>query len=299
MNAAKRGFLFLLFLFLAASITLLIPAASAQVKPSAPEFSAKYVDFSYDRPPVLKTNPYTGETIVTQEGYRIDNRSIQFTIKNQPYSPLPQLNGNITGLFFNFRIKGSYGADWDYTPFAENGWTTSTYGGTILSSYIAPAPAYAQSNTEYTTVTVTIPGAYRVPQGATLDVQVQAIAGQMWFEGKGYRFEGQFGDWSNTQTITVTTPPTSNDASSPYTQQSSTTNPPTSPTPSPFQEGLNTNSTQTPIQPAAQTNLSLEPDWTTVAAIAFALGFVVLLGVVVVQQRSLRRIRLQIEKKAA
>jgi hypothetical protein len=146
MNAAKRGFLFLLFLLLAASTLLNAQTASAQSKPSAPEFSAKYVDLSYNTPTTYGTDQYTGDSIVTQPGYLIDNRSIQFTIKNQPFTPSLDASGNMTDLFFNFRIKGAYGTEsnWEYYPFALDGQSTGIYGGIFLFEFnVAPAPVFA------------------------------------------------------------------------------------------------------------------------------------------------------------
>ena len=128
MTAAKKSFLFLLLLFLVASILLPTQLASAQAKPSAPQFTAKYVNLNYDVPSTYGTDQYTGKTIVLQQGYSIDNRSIQFTIKNQPDTSPSQQSGNISGVFFNFRVKGVYGTEsqWDYYPFAENGWSINT-----------------------------------------------------------------------------------------------------------------------------------------------------------------------------
>ena len=122
-------------LLLAALSVALVDSASAQSmsKPSVPEFTAKYIDLSYDVPPTYGVDQYTGNTVVKQDGYHVDNRSIEFTIKNQPLTtPEMDLSSNLTGLFFNFRVKGAYGTDWDYYPFAPDGQSTRTYGGPFV-----------------------------------------------------------------------------------------------------------------------------------------------------------------------
>jgi hypothetical protein len=62
-----------LILLLATSSMLWVESVSAQSipKPSVPEFSLKYVDHSYDVPTTYGTDPYTGKTIITQEGYHV------------------------------------------------------------------------------------------------------------------------------------------------------------------------------------------------------------------------------------
>jgi hypothetical protein len=292
MNVAKQGFLSLLFLFLAVSLILSAQMASAQSKPSAPQFTAKFVGLSYDTPTVYGTDPYTGNQVVTYQGYRIDNRSIEFTIKNQPFTAptTPSGDGNISGLFFNFRMKGHYGTEWsDYYPFAPDGQTTSVYGGIFpYSSEVAPAPAFIQSDGEYTTVTITIPGVWRVPEGAPLDVEVQAIVGYMYYSDKLYHFVGQYGDWSDPQTVVVTGPRTANDPALPYPEQfpvspqNSSETPPYVYTP--------WNATSTPIQPA-QTGVSLDPDWMPIAVAALVVAVIVPAATVVLQRRSGNRKR--------
>ena len=59
-------------------------------KPSVPEFSVRIVAYPYDVPPETTTtiDEYTGkETTTTQPGYHVENKSIEITIKNQPFTP--------------------------------------------------------------------------------------------------------------------------------------------------------------------------------------------------------------------
>ena len=198
----------MLITVLVLSTLVMIGSAFAQ---SVPEFTLKYIDLSYNVPPTYGTDPYTGKTIITQDSYHIDNRSLQFTINNQPFTPYTDLNGNHIDLYYNFRIKGAYGTEWDYYPFAPNGYTTRRYGGFGgFGSNSTESPAdLVQSNSEYTTITIQIPGVYRVPAEAKLEVQAQALIGHMeptdynMIGMHVYVFTGRYGDWGNTQTLTI------------------------------------------------------------------------------------------------
>jgi hypothetical protein len=202
-------------------------------KPSVPEFTLNYIDLSYDVPPTYGTDQYTGQTIITQDGYHVDNRSLQFTIKNQPFTPYTDPSGNKIDLYYNFRIKGAYGTEWNYYPFAPNGVTTSRYGGIFWGNSTESPADLAQSNSEYTTITIAIPDLYNVPAVAQLQVQAQALIGYMvpsdyMMAGHVYVFTGQYGDWSNTQTITI--------GESQTPTPSPATTPTTTPTITPYQE---------------------------------------------------------------
>jgi hypothetical protein len=220
MGSINKSFSLLAIVLLAVSSLIMAKTACAQTvpepslpaqtipKPSVPEFSLKYIDLSYDVAPTHGTDQYSGKTVITQDGYHVDNRSLQFTIKNQPFTPYTDTSGNKIGLYYNFRIKGAYGTAWDYYPFAPNGVTTSRYGGIFWGNSTESPADLAQSNSEYTTIAIEIPGVYRVPAEAQLDVQAQAIIGYMvpsdyMMAGHVYVFTGQYGDWSDTQTISI------------------------------------------------------------------------------------------------
>jgi hypothetical protein len=212
---------------------------SSILKPSVPEFTLRYIDLSYDVPPTYGTDPYTGKTIITQDGYHVDNRSLQFTIKNQPFAPYTDSNGTHIGLYYNFRIKGAYGTEWDYYPFAPNGWTTRRYGGMFGGNSTESPADLAQSNSEYTTITIQIPGVYRVPAEAQLEVQAQALIGHMeptdyMMAGHVYVFTGESSDWSNTQSITISESQTQTPSPSP--SPTATSSPAQTSTPTPSEE---------------------------------------------------------------
>jgi hypothetical protein len=48
-------------------------------------FTVSFVDLSYDVPITTSTDRYTGQNI-TNQGYHVENRTIQITIENQPFS---------------------------------------------------------------------------------------------------------------------------------------------------------------------------------------------------------------------
>jgi len=229
---SKRPVL-LIIAILAVSSLIMVESAFAQsiTKPSIPQFTLKYVDLSYDMPPTYGIDPYTGKTVITQDGYHVDNRSLQFTIKNQPFTPYTDANGTQIGLYYNFRVKGAYGTEWNYYPFAPNGVTTRRYGGLFGGNSTESPADLVQSNSEYTTITIQIPDLYNVPMEAQLDVQAQALIGYMvpsdyMMSGHVYAFTGESSDWSNTQTLTIGESQTA-------TPSPATTPTPTAPAPTP------------------------------------------------------------------
>jgi hypothetical protein len=64
-----------------------LPTASPTSPPTppVPEFTVKFVDFSYYVPTTTSIDPYTGQNI-TNQGYYVDNRTIELSINNQPFS---------------------------------------------------------------------------------------------------------------------------------------------------------------------------------------------------------------------
>ena len=194
------------------SFMMIKPAlAQSILTPSVPEFSVKYVDNSYDAPPTYGTDQYTGKSIIVNEGYHVDGRTIEFTIKNQPFASYNDSSGNYTTLYYNFRFKGHYGNVWTYFPF-EGAITTHSYGG----MYGGPVfNYYSASNSEDTIFSITLKdltsfsGSDTPPNGSQMDFQVQAQKGfiykipQSAGMGPAYGFTGESSAWSNTQTITI------------------------------------------------------------------------------------------------
>ena len=90
-------------------------------KPSVPEFTIRYADYSYSVPPTYGVDEYTGEKRTISYGYDVINRTVLFTIKNQPFNGYYDSNGNYIQLYYHIRYKGSYGDTWsDYSTIQGN-----------------------------------------------------------------------------------------------------------------------------------------------------------------------------------
>ncbi|MCW3983955.1 MAG: hypothetical protein NWE96_08150 [Candidatus Bathyarchaeota archaeon] len=194
-----------LIIVLFASGLMLVESASAQSisKPAVPQFTLKFVDASYDVPTTYSMDPYTGAT-VEHSGYHVQNRTIEVSIRNQPFTKY-QSNGQIIDFYLNIRTKGSYAKEWIQIYSPSRGFLT-------------------QSGSEYTVVSYSLddnefPFWDNINQsGGQVDFQVQALIGAVHRIQNGSQtdpllmfpwiFEGQTSEWSNTQTITIpqTTP---------------------------------------------------------------------------------------------
>jgi hypothetical protein len=215
-----KSLAFLLALLIAlSSLTMLTvkPVTAQSIpKPSVPEFVVILADHSYEVPattPTYTIDPFTGEQKQVSSGYasyHVENKSIEFTIKNQPFTPYNDSDGHYIGLYYNFRYKGHYGTSWWYDPFTPDGKSSKTYGGWDMT-YLIP---YTPSNSDYTIVSMPLDGLY-----GEVDFQVQAQIGYIQAEGNAfaarvwgihYNFTGQSSEWSTTQTISLTNSSVSN-----------------------------------------------------------------------------------------
>jgi hypothetical protein len=186
-------------------VTLAATDVNELPKPSVPEFTVNYADYSYDESPVYGIDEFTGEEVITKEGRHVDKRSIVFTIKNQAFTPYNDSNGNEINLYFNFRYKGHFGDKWQYYPFSNNGGSTRRYS-TLFITLIYESPKISASNTEYTNeaIRLTLLFSDAPSIGSQVDFQVQALIGHIDYAGDGcYSYTGQRSDWSDTQTLTI------------------------------------------------------------------------------------------------
>ena len=195
--------------------------AESVPKPSVPEFTLKYVDYSYDIPPKTTStiDPYTNETITTTiPGRHVENKTVEATIIN-----------NMGASYYNFRYKGHYENEWRYYPFNPN----SSLPYFLSDSYSVP---YEASNSTYTVAALPSYFFKDIQVGGEVDVQVQALFGDFRAEPFGhilpieptydFYFEGTTSGWSETQIIEI--------AESQSSSPEPTT--PTSPTPLPSEE---------------------------------------------------------------
>ena len=214
MESINKGFaVFVILIMAISSLSLMVVKptnAQSITKPSVPEFTVKYIDNSYDVPPTYETDQYTGKTIVTHNGYHVDNSSIELRIKNQPFISYNDSNGNQIRLYYNFRYKGAYTNTWTYYPENSNGKSVIHYNGGLGNDFEMYPPTYSASNSEYTIVLLRLSllgppvGNQELPDGVNVDFQVQAMIGYFTRDNYGYIIlTGQSSDWSNTQSITI------------------------------------------------------------------------------------------------
>jgi hypothetical protein len=198
----NKALTLLLILALVASSLIMLSSVSAQAipKPSAPEFTLRYVDYSYDVAPTAtsSTDPYNGSiTTTTIPGRHVSNQTIEVTIKN-----------DIGASYYGLRYKGHYSDSWTYFPY---------YGTDSHDIYDGFFPPDFQASVSSYTVGYLYLGLLPqpIPQGAPIDVQVQPLFGDFEVTPYGFalgrptydaRFKGTVGDWTDTQTITIGEP---------------------------------------------------------------------------------------------
>jgi hypothetical protein len=146
-------------------------------------------------------DPYTNQTVITKQGEHISNKTVEVTIKNQPFIPYTDSTGNYITLFYNLRYKGSFGQDW-----------TVMYGveRTVWYNFNNPIDNYGYLIQDYpsqNTIALITP-----PEQGQMDIQVEALAGHtnrtiihggIITARVNYTFYGEESSWSNTQTITI------------------------------------------------------------------------------------------------
>jgi len=176
-----------IILILATSSMLLVESVTASVPaPAIPEFNVELVVHFYDVPQTstITVDQYTGkEKTINCPGYRVDNKTIEITIKNQPFTPTTNEHGTEFNLYYNVNIKGHFGDNWQ--------------------TYCQTTP---QSSSQYTVISG--PAAY--PEDSQLDFQVEAIVGHLYDALAGRPIlplwqlaTDATSGWSNTKTLTI------------------------------------------------------------------------------------------------
>jgi hypothetical protein len=187
-------------------LTVVPATVQAVSKPSVPQFSVKFVDNSYDVPTTTTTtiDPYTGkESTYTSYGYHVVDRTVEVSIKNQPFTPYTDENSQKHQLYYNIQYKGRFETDW-YPPMF--------------------APGYiVQSDSEYTDISGVLWSINYFEIGAQLDFKIEAVIGytELYYADKWFPVGSTFiveetSGWSAIQTITLAGETTS--SSSPPSQ---------------------------------------------------------------------------------
>lgn len=236
---------------------------AANNKLTAPEFSVKLVSHPYDVPTTTTewVDPYTGEkTTTTNQGYHVENRSIEITIKNRPFTPRTNADGIELNPYYRVQVKGSFSEEWKDFQIESNQTTHYTLCNVVN-----------QSNSEDTFLSG--PGDY--PDGSKLDFRVQLIHGYLYDVLAGRPIlplydlvADEESDWS-IQTISINT-----ETASPTTPSTTTTISPPPQTETTPEDTNNNNQTQ-PIE--LTTTIIL-----LIGVIALIIGSVIALSVLII-----------------
>jgi len=206
----KRASLLLIAVLTMLSLMEVVPNAMCSTnKPSVPEFTAELIDSSYDVPATSSTDPYTGNNVV-HDGYRVESRTIEFKIKNQPFTPyqIQDSNGDerTVAFCYNIRYKAHSSEYWTEMFLASDGYPRQDYESenTVFSYQGEYSPTEGLEFNHGSVMT-------RFPPGAQVDFQVESMIGYTHnvytapLPFSGTVFEGETSGWSNTQTLTIAT----------------------------------------------------------------------------------------------
>lgn len=203
----------LAFLLVSSMAMACFSGIQAQSVPSVPEFTVQYVNHPYDLAPTYTVDPYTGQTEVVSHGGHFDNYTVEIKIKNQAFTSTIDQSGNQTSLYYNIRFKGHYEENWTYYPVVPTDYGAASHPVDPFQTGARGSQYIDASKTDYTTVTLPQWQTSSVKQGGEIDVQVQALIGHdnvhdwgavlMGSELITYYFEGQYTDWSSTQTVKI------------------------------------------------------------------------------------------------
>jgi hypothetical protein len=186
-------------------------------KPAVPQFTLKLVDNSYAAPTTYSIDPYTGEN-VTHLSHHVDNKTIELKIENQPFVPYNE-SGWLVSFHYLVQVKGHYAENWVPLYIMGEGPTPSNSDHTVIAykltlSETRQDQTYTLGSYDTNISTNSITG---LPSNAQIDFRVEATIGyvhrgynpnatdqlQMW----PWIFTGEESGWSNTQTITIDSNP--------------------------------------------------------------------------------------------
>jgi len=194
-----RALPFVLLVFSMLLLLLLVEPCVAPISvpmfPSAaPEIVSVKINSNHQYfPPSYSSNPYTGETTQTSPARYRPNGTIEITIKNRPFTPYTDKDGNQINIYYTIFAKITSGWDENYVP----DWTPE------LESIFGPSYIGYQSDTDYTVVTFTYfpdtapdPHLCVMYEGELVHFRVQAVTGyfihngEFWDRDAVYEGEG-------------------------------------------------------------------------------------------------------------
>ena len=229
-SVSKSLTLIFVVLLLSSLMVLTVEPVNAQKppKPSVPTFSVKLVSHPYNVPPTT-TSTFDSSTwkeiTTTVPGYRVENRSIEISIKNQPFKPY-----TIQTSASDYDVKLDYIVEYRNSFDNDQSWKNLYWRGfqqtaqyTVLSCFprnIGLDPT--GHNDDF-------------PVGVQVEFRVQARIGcwavltpldYLHGSREPYLTEAELSDWSGIQTITITK---GSSSSSPTHTPTLPVNPPTIP----------------------------------------------------------------------
>jgi hypothetical protein len=258
----RQSIAVLLNLILIILSLMIVTSSFAQTaKPSIPDFTLKYIDRSYDTQPIYSIDPYTGKSVITDPSYHVENKTIDITIKNQPFNSSKDASGNWTSLYYSIRFKGHFENDWASYPDRPD----DSYINASLSDYTTVSLGYYQLGA--------------ISDGGQVDIQVMALLGHdnrfavfgSFGEGHQFFFIGETSDWSYTQTISIP------DGAISVSSSPNPTVPPTART--------SQIPTSTPQQPNTQSGALFSFDWVQIALTLIGVAVVVLAFALVLSRK--------------
>lgn len=180
-------------------------------KPSIPSFTLKLVEHPYDVPPTYTKNPLTDETSMSSPSYHVENRTIEVTIKNQPFTPYKTSDDIQVNLCYNVSVKPHYSDEWRYYPamYSQIPLIASKGDYSVLS--FGPDVGAFEVN-GYMEARLYGFG-FNIPDSGQLDFRVEALIGyyssvqEYWPVPGGpfykFAFFGESSGWSTVQTFTI------------------------------------------------------------------------------------------------
>jgi hypothetical protein len=193
----KRATLPLITVLVLSSLVMVFAVSAQSIPtPSVPEFTLRYVDYSYDIPPVYGVDEYTGENVLKHYGEHVDKRTIEIKITNQPFTPYTDEENHTINLYYNVQYMGHFGGCW-YTLYGDN----AHYR---IQDY----------NSQYTIINYTYAiNLHDMPKRGEMEFRVQASIGYEsasrnpstgWMDPYyWYSIVGKESDWSTMQTISI------------------------------------------------------------------------------------------------
>jgi hypothetical protein len=239
------------FVLVVSCVFLIAPCIAPVTVSSNPNVGPEFVSVVIHntpiwKPPVINTNPYTGEVTSSKPDYWVQNGTVEITIKNHPFSSYVDKNGNNINTYYCVFYK-----------YASSSYVNSSWLGEYSNAGI-PLTVY-QSDSDYTIIVFKYGeptavagftlGTFLFYEGA-VSFRIQTVE-DGYFERDpdgSWIFEGVGSEWVE---FTVTIPPHDPHSDTNFSGTSKPNIKPTSVAPS------TSNTSNSPQQNPLQSNLTI------------------------------------------